>query len=174
MRQLGNGIFHEYAPWTKLELEVYSWTDRHLTVVEWNRISSMPHCSLFYGCSNDTMTWWISASNRVSIQQRLDYVHSKPDSLLCRQQIYPVKYEHHLSERWSFTLKIGAVQLRSATEIAPKLPFSCVNRSPIQYNFRSGTKAIPHSVNIALQDWFIWFLRLILSNASRTEIAWSP
>ena len=104
----------------------------------------------------------------------LDYVHLKPDSLLCRQEIYPVKYEHHLSERRSFTLKIDAVQLRSVTEIAPKLPFSCVNRSPIRYNFRSGAKAVPYSVNVALQDWFIWFLRLILSNASRTEIAWSP
>ena len=108
------------------------------------------------------------------INRDLDYVHSKPDSLLCRQEIYPVKYEHHLSERRSFTLKIDAVQLRSVTEIAPKLPFSCVNRSPIRYNFRSGAKAIPHSVNVALHDWFIWFSRLILSNASRTEIAWSP
>ena len=39
-------------------------------------------------------------------------------------------------------LEIGAAQLRPVTEIAPKSPFLCVNRSPIQYGFPAGAKAI--------------------------------
>ena len=48
-------------------------------------------------------------------------------------------------------LEICAAQLRSVTEIAPKSPFLCVNRSPIQYGFRAGAKAIRYSVNIILK-----------------------
>ena len=47
-----------------------------------------------------------------------------------------------LSDMWRSTFEIGVAQLRSVTEIAPKLPFLCVNRSPIQYCFRAGAKAI--------------------------------
>ena len=39
--------------------------------------------------------------------------------------------------------------LRSVREIAPKSPFLCVNRSPIRYGFRAGTKDIRYSVNVA-------------------------
>ena len=52
---------------------------------------------------------------------------------------------------WLFTLEIGAAQLRSVTEIAPKSPFLRVN-SPILYSFRAGAKAIWHSVNIFLNS----------------------
>ena len=48
------------------------------------------------------------------------------------------------------TLEIGAAQLRSVTEIAPKSPFLCVNRSPIRYDLRGGATATPYGVNIAL------------------------
>ena len=37
----------------------------------------------------------------------------------------------NLSHLWRSTLEIGAAQLRSVTEIAPKLPFLCSNRSRI-------------------------------------------
>ena len=47
-------------------------------------------------------------------------------------------------------LKIGAVQLRSVTEIASKSLFLCVNRSLIRYGFRAGARAIWYSGNIAL------------------------
>ena len=50
------------------------------------------------------------------------------------------------------TLEIGAVQLRSVTEIAPKSPFLRVNRSSIRYGFRAGAKATRHSVNIFLNS----------------------
>ena len=41
------------------------------------------------------------------------------------------------------TLEIGAAQLRSVTEIAPKSPFLCVNRSPsVPYGFSAGAKAL--------------------------------
>ena len=39
------------------------------------------------------------------------------------------------------TLEFGAAQLRSVTVFALKLPFLCVNRSPIRYGFRVGAKA---------------------------------
>ena len=41
------------------------------------------------------------------------------------------------------TLEIGAAQLRSVTEIAPKSPFLSVNRSPsVLYGFSAGAKAL--------------------------------
>ena len=36
------------------------------------------------------------------------------------------------------TLETSAAQLRSVTEMAPRSPFSCVNRCPIRYDFRAG------------------------------------
>ena len=53
----------------------------------------------------------------------------------CRRKSFPGQFEH-LSHMWLFTLEmIGAAQLRVATEIAPKWPFLCVNRIPIQYGY---------------------------------------
>ena len=43
-----------------------------------------------------------------------------------------------------------AAQLCYVTEIAPKSPFLCVNRSPNRYDFSGGAKTIRHNVNIAL------------------------
>ena len=48
------------------------------------------------------------------------------------------------------SFEIGAAQLCYVTEIAPKSPFLCVNRSPNRYDFRGGTKTIRHNLNIAL------------------------
>ena len=61
----------------------------------------------------------------------------------------------HLSNRRS--------QLLSVTEVAPKSPFLCMNRSTIRYGSRSGPKAIQHSVNIARP---ISFLPLLLASTS--------
>ena len=49
---------------------------------------------------------------------------------------------------WCVTLHFR--DFRSVTEIAPKSPFLCVNRSPIRYGFRVGKKATRYSMNIAL------------------------
>ena len=46
------------------------------------------------------------------------------------------------------TFEIEAVQLRSVTEIAPKSPFFCVNRSYMRYDSLCGAKAIRYGVNI--------------------------
>ena len=46
----------------------------------------------------------------------------------------------NLSDVKHSTLEIGAAQLRSVPEIAPKSPFLFVNRSPIRYDFRAGAK----------------------------------
>ena len=54
---------------------------------------------------------------------------------------YAVWYEH-LSDMLHTTLEISVTQLRPVTEIAAKSPFLCVNRSPIQYGFPAGAKAI--------------------------------
>ena len=45
---------------------------------------------------------------------------------------YWSKYEP-LSDIWFSTEEMGAVQILSVTEIAPKSPFLCVNRSPRRY-----------------------------------------
>ena len=50
-------------------------------------------------------------------------------------KIYPVLYEH-----------------LSVTEIAPKSLFLCVNRSPLQYGFCAGVKALRYNVKIVL-NW---------------------
>ena len=47
----------------------------------------------------------------------------------------------------SFTVYRSAAQLCSITEIAPKSPFLCVNRNPIQYGFPAGAKAMRYSMN---------------------------
>ena len=48
----------------------------------------------------------------------------------------------NLSDMRRSTSEIGAAQLRSVTEIAPKSPFLYVNRSPIRYGFHIGARAI--------------------------------
>ena len=50
---------------------------------------------------------------------------------------------------WLSTLEIGAEQFRSVTEIVLKSPFLFVNRNPIRYGLRAGTKVIRYSANIA-------------------------
>ena len=46
----------------------------------------------------------------------------------------------NLSDMKHSTFEIGATQLCCVTEIAPKSPFLCVNRSLIRYDFRAGAK----------------------------------
>ena len=53
---------------------------------------------------------------------------------------------------------MGAAQILSVTEIAPKSRFLCVNRSPIRYGFRAGAEANQHSVTLAL----VYFVLLLL------------
>ena len=49
--------------------------------------------------------------------------------------------------RQTFPQSINTCE-RSVIEIASKSPFTCVNRIPIWYDFRGGTKAIQYSVTI--------------------------
>ena len=44
----------------------------------------------------------------------------------------------HLSDMWLSTLEFGSAQLRFVTEIAPKSPFLCENRSPSRYGRTDG------------------------------------
>ena len=58
-----------------------------------------------------------------------------------------VKYKN-LSDIWRSTLKIGAVQFAPIQNpLVPTLPSLFVNRSPIRYGFRAGTKAIWYTVD---------------------------
>ena len=45
---------------------------------------------------------------------------------------------------WHSTLEMGAAYLRSVTEIAPKSPFLCLNKSPMRYGFRARLRVVPH------------------------------
>ena len=74
-----------------------------------------------------------------SLYRMVELANSKSYSVLCE----------HLSDISLSTLEIRAAQLRSVTAIAPKSPFSYVNRSPIQYSFFAGVKATWYSVTIA-------------------------
>ena len=66
---------------------------------------------------------------------------------------------------------VASIRYRNRAEITVLV---CEQKPYPEWCLRAGASwAIPYSVNAALHDWFIWFLRLILSNASRTEIAWS-
>ena len=64
--------------------------------------------------------------------RQLRFYHFEPKSIVLGyfNTVPDTKYEH-LSDMWLSTSGIGAAQLRSVTEIAPKSPFLCVNRSPI-------------------------------------------
>ena len=57
--------------------------------------------------------------------------------------------KQNLSDTWRSIFGFGAAQPHSVTEMAPKWSFLCANRSPNQYDFRAGAKAIPYCVNIA-------------------------
>ena len=59
--------------------------------------------------------------------------------------LYRHEYEH-LSDMWLSALEIGAAQLRSVTEIAPKSLFLCVNTSPTRCGFRASVKTIRYSL----------------------------
>ena len=50
---------------------------------------------------------------------------------------------------WLSTLEIRTAQLGSITETTPKAPFLYLNRSPLRYGFRTGTKAIRYVVTWA-------------------------
>ena len=62
---------------------------------------------------------------------------------------FPVLFEE-ISDMSLSTLETGTAQLRYVTEIPPKSPFLCVDRSPIPDGFRAGVRAILSRVNIAL------------------------
>ena len=56
----------------------------------------------------------------------------------------------NLSNMWRSTFEIGTAQLAwFLTEIAPKSPFLCLNRSSIRCGFRTGEGALWYGVNIA-------------------------
>ena len=99
-----------------------------------------------FGELNPSPHSWIFTSVSPQIAQRLSVL--APIYLLPLWSKYrsPVQ---NLSEMWRSTFVIGAAQLRSVTEFAPKSPFLRVNRSPIWYNFRTGAKGIRYSVNMA-------------------------
>ena len=61
------------------------------------------------------------------------------------------------SDMWRFTFEIwGAAQLSSFTDIAPKSPFLCVNRSPIWCDFCVGATAIRYLSN---RPHLLWVYR---------------
>ena len=98
---------------------------------------------------------WVtkSQSSLLNIYFRLSGFHSS--LLLVHFRYGPNTYLFTLhqsvaqDESQSASFEIGAAQLRSVTEIAPKSPFLCVNRSPFRYGFRGDAKAIRYSKNIA-------------------------
>ena len=51
----------------------------------------------------------------------------------------------HLSDMWLSTSEIGGGKLCSGTEIAPKSPFLCANRSPVRYGLAASAKAIRYT-----------------------------
>ena len=60
---------------------------------------------------------------------------------------------------------MSAAQLRSITEMAPILPFLCVNRSPIWYGFHaSDASAIRYSVNYTIGASLVTVNRLEVKN----------
>ena len=65
-----------------------------------------------------------------------------PDVIRYNVNTYPVICDSPLQR--------SAPALRSVTEIAPKSPFLCLNRSPIRYSFRANAKVIRKRVKIAL------------------------
>ena len=53
----------------------------------------------------------------------------------------------NLSDMKHSTFENGAAQLCNVSEIAPKSPFFCVNRSSIQYDVRVGAKVLTTTEN---------------------------
>ena len=59
----------------------------------------------------------------------------------------------NLSDKWRSFFEIGATQFRSVTEITPKSPFLCMERSPTRCCFHTGAKATCYSVT----SWRQWY-----------------
>ena len=99
-------------------------------------------------CLFNQLLFWRSRCFRP--RDKVSYIHAITDSFSCRHE--------KLSDTvWTLiryvTLHfIGAARLRTVTEISPKSPLLCVNKSPIRYGFRAGAKVILYSVNIALNS----------------------
>ena len=68
-----------------------------------------------------------------------------PGSLALRAHCRATRSKARLVSKSTSPLEIGAAQLRSVTEIAPKPVSLCVNRSHIRYGFRAVVKAIRYS-----------------------------
>ena len=74
---------------------------------------------------NEWMSEWLS--------ERASKRPTERTNKRTNEQMLFVWHCEHLSDMWLSTLEIGSTQLRFVTEIAPKSPFSCENRSPIRY-----------------------------------------
>ena len=97
---------------------------------------------------NDRCASWFPAAKLVPLTE----VPSKGTFTLyrmaCRLKTLPGMVYKHLSDIWFATLEFGAAQVRSVTvqsvvdlRCYEKLPFLCVNKSPVRYGFRVGEKA---------------------------------
>ena len=104
---------------------------RHTTTRLANRTMSSPYWG-FLWWENEESTFW---SFHPLADKTNDEHLPKTFSKVMGKSLY-----EHLSDMWHYTFEIGAAQLRSVTEIAPKSRFSCVNRRPIRYGLVSAQK----------------------------------
>ena len=118
-------------------------------VVHTHRTSCRSSWPRGFGKLNTSPRSWIFTS--VSVDFSLSSYFSLPPR---SEYLFTLRQTEaqNLSDMWRSTLEIGAAQLRSVTEISPKSPFSCVNRSPIWYDSRAFLRAILCNEN------FIFFL----------------
>ena len=113
-------------------------------VISTHRTSCQSGWPRGFSCLNPSPYSWIFTSVSFRFQSSLLLIPEYPFTL--HQSV-----AQNLSDMWRSTIEIGAEQIRSVREIAPKSPFPCVNRSPSRYGFRTDGKAILNSVNIALK-----------------------
>ena len=109
-------------------------------VISTHRTSCQSGWPRGFSCLNPSPYSWIFTSVSFRFQSSLLLIPEYPFTL--HQSV-----AQNLSDMWRSTIEIGAEQIRSVTEIAPKSPFSCVNRIPVRYGFRTDAKAIRHSMN---------------------------
>ena len=142
-------LFLTLYPWNLLLLLSLS-TRKHTSMVSchfffffWRTVNSKPP-TIPFGIVACTLSDNLSRNS--CIYSRLGVI--KPSFLLIyfrygsNTRSYCTIGWHRTYAIWSSTFEIGATQLRSVTEIAPKSPFLRVNGNPIRYAFRAGAKSV--------------------------------
>ena len=99
-----------------------------------HRYETSPNCLIEWIERIEWVSEWV---NEWASEQASDRTNEQTKERTNERMLFVWQCEH-LSDMWLSTLEFGSAQLRYVTEIAPKSPFLCENRSPSRYGRTDG------------------------------------